>query len=297
VWSENVDEISEQVVVLTRSTNEKLFGDEDTVGETVLLDGHRFRVIGVVEDFNPSPKFYDMTNGPFQDGEDYFIPFSLTRPLELDNAGNTRCNGGLVDGFEAFLASGCTWITYWAYLPTANDAEDYQSFLRSYSEEQRAIGIYEREPNFRLRNVNEWMFENEVVPDDVRVMIWLSLLFLGVCLLNTVGLILTKFQARSPQVALRRALGATRWNILRQNLIEVAAIGIAGGIGGLGLAWLGLRGLRSFFADQSEAKLMQLDFTMVGVAFVVAIIAAVVAGLYPAWRAGRVAPARMLKTQ
>ena len=296
-WSPAVDESGQQVVVLSKETNDKLFGGEDSVGKLVLLDGHQFRVVGVTDTFQPSPKFYDMTNGAFHDSEELFVPFSLTVPLQLDTAGNTQCSGGLVDGFEDFLQSNCNWISYWVHLPDRGQAEAYRDFLRGYSEEQRSLGRYEREPNFRLRNVEEWTFENDVVNDDIRVMVWLSFLFLAVCVLNTVGLILTKFQSRAPQVALRRALGASRWVLLRQNLVEVAALGVVGGVGGIGLGMLGLAGLRQFFSENEAERLMRLDVTMVVIAIGIAITAALIAGLYPAWRAGRVAPASMLKTQ
>jgi len=95
---------------------------------------------------------------------------------------------------------------------------------------------------------------------------------------------------------LRRALGATRPSLFMQHMIEAGLIGLGGGIGGLGLAWLGLRGIEILFGDFAE-NLVGLDWVMVLTAIGLAIVSALLAGLYPTWRACRIAPASPLKAQ
>jgi len=136
----------------------------------------------------------------------------------------------------------------------------------------------------------------EVVDEDSRVMLGLSLLFLVVCLLNTIGLLLAKFLGKSGEIGLRRALGASRSSLFIQHLIESGLIGLAGGIGGLALAWLGLRGIEMLFGENIE-NLVVLDWVMVLAAIGLAIVSALLAGLYPTWRACRIAPASQLKAQ
>jgi putative ABC transport system permease protein len=100
---------------------------------------------------------------------------------------------------------------------------------------------------------------------------------------------------RAPEIAVRRALGATRRAIFGQFLVEAGSIGIVGGVLGLGLALLGLWGVRQNPA--SYAQLAYLDAPMLAITLVLALVASLAAGLLPAWRACQVTPALQLKSQ
>ena len=141
----------------------------------------------------------------------------------------------------------------------------------------------------------EWLDYKRVVPNDVRMQVWLAFGFLLVCLLNTVGLLLAKFMRRSSEIGVRRALGASRRAIFAQCLVEAGTVGLAGGILGLGLAELGLWAVRQQPTGFSE--LIHLDLAMLATTFAIAIVASVLAGLLPAWHACQVTPAIQLKSQ
>ena len=79
-------------------------------------------------------------------------------------------------------------------------------------------------------------------------------------------------------------------------MIESGLIGLGGGILGLGLSWLGLRGIEMLFGDFVE-NLVGMDWVMVLTAIGLAIMSALLAGLYPTWRACSIAPASQLKIQ
>ena len=115
------------------------------------------------------------------------------------------------------------------------------------------------------------------------------------CLLNTVGLLLAKFLRRSGEIGVRRALGASRGEIFKQCLVEAGTVGLAGGVLGLGLALLGLWAVRQ--QPTSYAQLAHLDASMLLTTFVLAIVASLLAGMLPAWRAMQVTPAIQLKSQ
>jgi len=296
-WDDSADQNLERVVVLNKEINERVFGGEDSVGRSVRLNGMDFRVVGVLDEYQPVPKFYDVTNDPFGEVEDIFIPFNVSIEYEFPRNGNTNCwKAPDGDGIEAFLNSECVFIQFWAELRNETEKQDYMAFLNAYVEQQKELGRFPRPLNNRLSNVMEWMENQEVVQDDAQVMLGLSLLFLVVCLLNTIGLLLAKFMGKATDISLRRALGATRSSLFIQHMIESGLIGLGGGILGLGLTWLGLRGIEMLFEDLVE-NLVSMDWVMVVTAIVLAIISALLAGLYPTWRACRIAPASQLKIQ
>lgn len=296
-WDSTADENREPVVVLSRELNERVFGGEDPVGRTVRMSGINFRVVGVIDEWLPVPKFYDVTNGAFNLPEDAFIPFTLAIDQDLPRNGNTNCWKPVEgDGRDAFLNSECAWIQFWAELRDEDEKAEYMNWLNAYVEQQKELGRFPRPLNNRLLDVMEWMEDRQVVEDDAQVMLGLSFLFLVVCLLNTIGLLLAKFMRKTGDISVRRALGARRSDLFVQHMIEAGLIGLGGGILGLGLTWLGLRGIEVLFGDFVE-NLVHLDWQMMLTAVGLAIASALVAGLYPTWRATQVMPASQLKTQ
>ncbi len=296
-WTAEQDDSLAQVVVLSRETNERVFGGEDSVGQDITLGADRFVVIGVLDTWKPMPRFYDVTNGPFNLPSAVFIPFNLHAALKMTPAGNTNCwkpRDG--DGWEAFLASECVWTQFWVELRTPSERAEYMAFLDSYVIDQKTLGRFPRPLNNRLSNVRQWLANQEVVQDEARIMLAVAVMFLAVCLLNTIGLLLSKFLSKAPEIGLRRALGASKRTLFAQYMIEAGAIGLLGGLLGLGFTWLGLQGIRALFGEFVE-NLVQLDWLMVVAAIVLAILASVLAGLYPTWRACNIEPASQLKAQ
>ncbi len=299
-WSEAQDEAGEPVIVLNARTNEKLFAGANSVGRTVRVDGRDMRVVGVLDDWQPTPRFYDLNTGSFNTVEDAFIPIAWTERLQKNPSGNTQCwKDARIDSYPAFLGSECVWLQFWAELPDADARARFQAFLDNYAREQKKQGRMARPLNNKLETVSEWLVRNEVVTTDNRMLVGLGFAFLAVCLLNVVGLLLAKFLGAAPQAGLRRALGAKRRDIVLQHLVEVVGIGLAGGVLGLLLSMLGLWGVRAMYAKGfgNLGSVAHLDWTMVWIALALSALAGIAAGLYPALRVGRVQPASYLKTQ
>ncbi|HEY9112613.1 MAG TPA: ABC transporter permease [Rhodanobacteraceae bacterium] len=290
-WTAAEDEAAAHVAVISSSLNMKLFGGKNSVGQTLRADDVDLRIIGVLSDWRPNPHFYDLYLGQYGENEDVFVPLSTSQDLKYAHSGSVDCWGS--GSQENMKTAPCTWLQLWVQLDTPAEFESYKSFLTHYSQEQKALGRFQRPPNVRLRDVMQWLDYSHVVPADVRLQTWLAFGFLLVCLVNTVGLMLAKFLRRGGEIGVRRALGAARRAVFEQLLIEAGIVGLAGGMGGLLLAQLGLWLVRQ--QPAGYAKLAHLDPMMLGVTFAFAIGASLLAGLLPAWRACRIAPASQLK--
>jgi putative ABC transport system permease protein len=301
-WTEAADRGPEPVIVLSKDSNEALFGGKNSVGRTVRFNDREFRVVGVVDDWLMLPRVYDLNGGALADPDDAYLPFLWGETMELLNTGNTNCwKPEPIEGFKQFLASECVWTQLWVELPDANARQRMQAWLDNYAKEQKSAGRYARPINNRLTPPSQWLVDNQVVGSDNRLLVGIAFAFLAVCLINTVGLLLAKFLNGAAITGVRRALGASRRHIFLQLLTEVGVVATAGALLGLVLGALGLWGLRVLYTDPNRVggyqALAQVDTTSVLTAFILAIVAAIAAGLYPAWRIGRLPPASYLKAQ
>ena len=295
-WDRSADASAQRVVVLTKALNERLFGGQDSVGQEVRMQDTTFRVVGVIDTWEPTPRFYDPIDGGFQEVNDLFVPFSLARPLELDSFGSDwGWKSEVITSYEEWTYSESVWVQYFVELDSAGDADAYLAHLDAYVEEQKSLGRFERPMNNNVYDVMDWMDYHEVVARDAGVLVGLSFLFLAVCVLSSVALLLTKFTGKTAEISLRRALGASRATIFRQQLVEVGMVGLTGGLAGLVLVLLGLEGIDYLY--DPPPGLVRLDWVMVSTAIGVSVASGIVAGIYPAWRVCRIPPATQLKTQ
>jgi putative ABC transport system permease protein len=296
-WTAAEDQGRAPVVVIGRALNDRLFHGANSVGQQINLSGHDYRITGVIDNWNPQPKYFDpLSSDPFRAAEQLFIPLTRAVDQQLITAGNTGCSTeNYGSGWDAFLRSDCTWLLYWVELPGAPDATAYRQYLHDYAAEQQRAGRFAWPPNVRLRNVTQWLDYMRIVPPETSLSLYVSLGFLLICLINTVGLLLAKFMRRAPEVGVRRALGASRGAVYTQFLIEGAAVGVAGGVLGLLLTGIGIWSVGLVF-DERIARLATLDLPLMALTLCVAVLASVLAALYPTWRAAQIQPAWQLKT-
>ena len=296
-WSAAEDENRAEVVVISTELNDKVFAGANSVGKTLNLDGRDYRVVGVTEHWSPTPKYYDLNNNLFGKSEEIFVPLTRAIEAQMFSWGNYNCSGDVGEpGWEGRLHSECVWFQFWAELPSADSLARYRMFLKNYASDQRRAGRFTWLPATRLRDVREWMEYNQVVTNSARILVLVSFSFLFVCLLNAMGLMLAKIMGRAADIGVRRALGANRYAIFSQCLIESGVIGLAGAILGLLLTALGLAGLRALLSED-VGRLTHFSIADVSIAVALSVGAAVLAGLYPTWRAAQVQPAWQLKAQ
>jgi putative ABC transport system permease protein len=306
-WNSTADDAPEAVAVLSKRTNDRVFGGANSLGRSVTLGGRSYSVIGVLNDWLPQPRFYDLEG---MVPEDVYLPFRWGEILELPSM-NVSCLSIAAENDllspKGTYTSDCVWIQFWAELPERGQRERFRQFIDAYVTDQKKHGRFPRPLNNRLLNVQDWLQINDAVGTETHLEMALAFMFLAICLLNTLGLMLAKFLGAAPMAGVRRALGASRRDILRQHLTEVLALGLLGGTLGVLLAKLGLavetaQALRLLGADNPEQvaavrSFSDMDVTVVAAALGLSLFTGLLAGLYPAWRIGRAPPAIYLKAQ
>lgn len=293
-WSSEADERRARIVVLNGGLARKLFGSiSEAIGEVVILQGNRFEVSGVLRDWHPSPLFYGGLSGDwaFKSEDQFFLPLTTAMALDLPITGGMTCWGNDCSRSSSQAA----WLQFWVELDTPEQVAAYEPYLVGYWLDQKAHGRFPRNEPPELLGLMERLQALHLVPSEVRLQVWLAIGFLAVCLFNVIGLVLAKFMRRKGEVGVRRAAGATRTDIFAQLGTEAAILGLAGGVLGLLVTWLGLWLVRQ--QPDAYAKLAHLDFAMVAATVVLAVIASALAGLVPAWHACRIPPAMQLKVQ
>ncbi|MGA9332734.1 MAG: FtsX-like permease family protein, partial [Rudaea sp.] len=262
------------------------------------VEGKDYRVAGVLDAWNPQPRFYDVVNsGGFStNADDLFLPFTRAIAVGMPNDGNTNCSEEpKQSGFVGLQQSSCVWISFMVELEDGAAAQAYKTYLDGYARVQQQAGRFHWAPNNRLRSLPAWLDYQHVVPSDTRVSLLVALGLLVVCLVNTAGLLLAKFLRRSSEIGVRRALGAPRGAIYAQFLTEAGIIGAAGGVLGLALTAIGVLSV-GLVLPRDIADLARVDPALVATTVVVAVVATLLAGLYPTFRASTVQPAWQLKS-
>ncbi len=301
-WRAETDSDPARVAVISQRVNARVFGGDglaNNVGRTLLMNETEFRVVGIVRDWHPLPRFYDLNTSAYPTTPDaIFIPYSLTPLLDSFPRGNIQGWNPEehLNNFAHMLQAEVVWQQYWVELPEADSVTAYKNYLAAYVDQQRQLGRFQnQQPRGHIRDTQQWLNYNNVIERDNRVMVGLSFMFLLVCLVNTVGLLLARFLRRMHEAGVRRALGASKAQIFQQYITEVVVLGALGGLAGLVLSLGGLWSIRQLY--EQYAPIAYLDTSMVAAAVAISLLSSLLAGVYPAYRACAAQPSLFLKAQ
>ena len=296
-WSKDDDASQIPVVVISDHFNEQIFGGGNSVGKTIAIDNNDYRVVGVIKHWNPQPEFFALVG--YQGAEpDFFLPVTFEVTNNVINQTHADCKDGRPysgGDFPALLRSDCVWLSYMVELDNPTAVRAYRQYLDAYASEQQQLGRFQWRANNCLHDVTAFLDYQHVVPSNTRLSLLVAQGLLVVCLVNTVALLLAKFLGRSGEIAVRRALGASRAAIYAQFLTEAAVIGAGGGL--LGLLFTAIGVLRVGVVMPAHlAALARIDPALLMLTLLLAVTATLLAALYPTYRASRVPPALQLKT-
>jgi predicted permease len=113
---------------------------------------------------------------------------------------------------------------------------------------------------------------------------------------NIAGLMLARASGRSREIAVRAALGAGRWDLIRQSLAESLVLAFGGALVGLGVAFAGLKGLLALAPEGLPVAVgLRMDASVLAFTALAAIAAGILFGVAPAWQISRLDRYQLLK--
>jgi predicted permease len=133
--------------------------------------------------------------------------------------------------------------------------------------------------------------------DGLHLLTWISALVLLVACANVANLLLARGAARRAETSIRTALGAARTTLIGHSLTESVLLAVAGGLIGIGMAYLGARMILNLAFP--EATQMPINATpspvILGFAFLLSLLTGVIFGIVPAWISSHADPAEALR--
>ena len=258
------------VVVLSYGMWQELFGGDRTVlGRTLELNGRAYEIIGIARPDQHFPRTAQL-----------WVPQVLT-PQVMERRGtlNTTAVMRLRDGVgedalrTALTSEYAVWTRTSPQAFRGEGATGNRIYATSFVEDTAG----------------------ELRPILLALMAAVMFVLLIACA-NVASLQLVRATGRARELAVRVALGAGRWPIIRQRLVESLVLAIAGGVVGLALGAAAIRLLRSIDVGNFAAlRDVRLDAPVLLFTAAVVIASGVIFGLAPAVRAARVDPQEALK--
>jgi putative ABC transport system permease protein len=290
------NELREQVVILGHGLWSSEFGsDRGVIGRSISLDGRPFTVVGVM------PRGFHF---PDEDTQ-LWVPvgewFRTSPAAETDRRMyffNT----------VARLAPGATIEQAEAGVATV--AQQVNALERDRGEQRLEISMSRRGPGggpqtslvpetqFLVVPLLEEVLEGGVSPRALWVLFGAVGLVLLIACVNAAALLIARGTARRKEIAVRQAIGAGRWAIVRQMLTESVVLGVLAGAVGVVLAYWGVDSLLTLWPDVlPRATEINLDLRVLGFALGLSVLTGLVFGMVPAFRASLFEVERTLRDE
>ena len=266
VFDEDAGNSNAKITVIGQTVATQLYGTANPVGQTIRIGGQPYEIVGVLA---------AKGQGPFGDTDDTLVIPVKTYQQKIEKGLAKYIKGQVlismtVDELAERTMAGITTLMRDRHKLDGSDEDD-----------------------FRIRNPAEFAQAQQDSTQRITTLLAIvaavSLLVGGIGVMN---IMLVSVTERIREIGLRKALGATPHAVRRQFLVEASALGLCGGLLGIALGLVGAQVLPHFL-DQPVTIPPLVGVGALGIALVIGIVA----GVYPASRAARLAPIDALRSE
>jgi len=252
------------VVVVSNTLWQRRFGsDPSLVGKPITLDGTNFTVIGIAP---PGFQYPDKT--------EVWVPPAQLVP-------------------ELFPGQDVTQMRRMGYLAAIALLKPGVSLQQAAAEmETITARLRQQYPDTNNNRFNRVVSLHQHLIGDTNKVLWLLLGAVTFVLLigcaNVANLLLASGAARQKEMAIRSALGASRWRVMRQLFTESTILALTGGAAGVLIAVWGLAAITKLLpADFPRLNEIHLDLRILGFTFAASVLTGILFGLVPALQISR----------
>ena len=267
-FTEEEDKSLAKVVVLGKEVRENFFGDSNPIGERIKIGKHNFRIIGVMEEQGSA--------GIMNMNEMVFVP---VRTLQKQIMG--------INHIQFIMA----------FLKDTSKAEETAAELNEIMKDQHGIEDDDK-ADFEVMTTEEMMKTVGSITGAVNLLLLaiatISLIVGGVGIMN---IMYVSVSERTYEIGLRKAIGATKSNILWQFILEAIILTSVGGVVGV-LLGTGFTQLVLFIASSMGfdfGNVFSLFSVVLGVGF--SALVGLIFGIYPARKAANMQPVEALRSE
>ncbi|MEW6206896.1 MAG: ABC transporter permease [Acidobacteriota bacterium] len=292
VMSEDDDntQASPVVVLSHRYWQRRFGGDASVIGKQINLNNVSFTIIGV------TPQGFE---GAMQVGQSMDVSIPIAWEPQV-SAERSRMTGAV------------WWLKLMGRLNPGATAEQAQASLESVFHQSVLEHRAARQAVLQARGIQSVlqpldpkdypllgvdsgsqgeMFTRQFYQRPLFILLGVVILVLAVACANVANLLLARAAARQREIAVRLAVGASRFRLIRQLLTEsVLLAGVGGALGLLFALWIkdGLLSVSGWGGRGMGALDARLDMRVLGFTMTVSLLTGILFGIAPAWRATRV---------